>query len=63
MLRRLAAHLNMLSAGELSNSTSTQPRTMPTFDIPKTCKGAVVVNEGPDFHVEVQNVPVPDIGM
>lgn len=33
-----------------------------TFDIPKTCKGGVVVNEGPDFHVEVQDVPVPEPG-
>jgi len=34
----------------------------PSFDIPKTCKAGVVVNEGPDFHVEVQDVPVPEIG-
>ncbi|PQE19612.1 alcohol dehydrogenase protein [Rutstroemia sp. NJR-2017a WRK4] len=32
------------------------------FDIPKTCKAGVVVNEGPDFHVEVQDVPVPEPG-
>ncbi|KAF2465764.1 alcohol dehydrogenase 1 [Lindgomyces ingoldianus] len=31
------------------------------FDIPKECKAGVVVNEGPDFHVEVQMVPVPEI--
>ena len=31
------------------------------FDIPKTCKAGVVVNEGPDFHVEVRDVPVPEI--
>ena len=30
--------------------------------IPKTCKGGVVVNAGPDFRVEVQDVPVPEIG-
>lgn len=35
---------------------------MSEFEIPKECKGAVVVNEGPDFHVEIQMVPVPDIG-
>jgi propanol-preferring alcohol dehydrogenase len=29
------------------------------FDIPKTCKAGVVVNEGPDFYVEVQDVEVP----
>lgn len=34
-----------------------------TFDIPKTCKGGVVVNEGPDFRVEVQDIPVPEPGM
>ncbi|CAI6337277.1 unnamed protein product [Periconia digitata] len=32
----------------------------PKFEIPKTCKGGVVVNEGPDFHVEVQDLPVPE---
>ena len=32
------------------------------FEIPKTCKAGVVVNEGPDFHVEVQDVPVPECG-
>lgn len=34
-----------------------------TFDIPKTCKAGVVVNEGPDFHVEVQDLPTPEPGM
>ncbi|KAL2832650.1 chaperonin 10-like protein [Aspergillus pseudoustus] len=34
----------------------------PTFDIPKECKAGVIVNEGPDFHVEVQMVPVPEPG-
>ncbi|KAF2404996.1 alcohol dehydrogenase 1 [Trichodelitschia bisporula] len=34
----------------------------PSYDIPKTCKAGVVVNEGPDFRVEVQDVPVPEIG-
>lgn len=33
-----------------------------TFDIPKKCKGGVVVNEGPDFHVEVQEVDTPEPG-
>lgn len=33
------------------------------FEIPKTCKAGVTVNEGPDFHVEVQDVPVPEIGL
>ncbi|KAI1629926.1 alcohol dehydrogenase [Exophiala viscosa] len=34
----------------------------PTFDIPKECWGGVVKNEGPDFYVEVEKVPVPEIG-
>ena len=34
-----------------------------TYDIPKKCKAGVVVNEGPDFRVEVQEVDVPEIGM
>lgn len=34
----------------------------PEFDIPTHCKAGVVVNEGPDFHVEVQEVPVPEPG-
>ncbi|KAL4886902.1 chaperonin 10-like protein [Aspergillus karnatakaensis] len=34
----------------------------PVFDIPKECKAGVIVNEGPDFHVEVQMVPVPEPG-
>ncbi|KAH8696909.1 chaperonin 10-like protein [Phaeosphaeriaceae sp. PMI808] len=32
------------------------------YDIPKTCKAGVVINEGPDFKLEVQDVPVPDPG-
>jgi hypothetical protein len=35
----------------------------PMFDIPKECKAGVVVNEGPDFRVEVQMVPVPEISV
>jgi len=34
-----------------------------SFDIPKTCKAAVVKNEGPDFYVKVEDVPVPECGM
>ncbi|KAL4898580.1 chaperonin 10-like protein [Aspergillus ambiguus] len=30
--------------------------------IPSHCKAGVVVNEGPNFHVEVQTVPVPEPG-
>lgn len=31
-------------------------------EIPKTCKAGCVVNEGPDFRVEVEDVPVPEPG-
>jgi propanol-preferring alcohol dehydrogenase len=31
-----------------------------TFDIPKNCKAGVVVNEGPDFTLKVEDVPVPE---
>jgi len=34
----------------------------PHFEIPKTCKAGVVVNEGPDFRVEIQDVDVPEPG-
>lgn len=40
-------------------STESAP---PTFDIPKECIGGVVKNEGPDFYVSVEKVPVPEIG-
>ena len=36
------------------------PANDPQFDIPTLCKAGVVVNEGPDFHVEVQMVDVPE---
>lgn len=48
-----------------TNSSAAESQTngtTPHFDIPKLCKAAVVCNEGPDFHVEVQDVPVPEIG-
>ncbi|KAJ5553657.1 Polyketide synthase enoylreductase [Penicillium frequentans] len=32
------------------------------MEIPTHCKAGVVVDEGPDFHVEVQMVPVPEPG-
>lgn len=35
---------------------------IPRFDISTHCKAGVVINEGPDFHVEVQMVPVPEPG-
>ena len=36
---------------------------MAEVEIPKQCKAGVVVNEGPDFRVEVQMVDVPEPGM
>jgi hypothetical protein len=35
----------------------------PVFEIPKEMKAGVVVNEGPDFRVEVKMIPVPEISM
>lgn len=35
---------------------------MADVEIPKQCKAGVVVNEGPDFKVEVQMVDVPEPG-
>ncbi|KAK2751097.1 hypothetical protein FQN57_000172 [Myotisia sp. PD_48] len=32
------------------------------FVIPKTCKAGVVVNEGPNFSIKVEQVPVPEPG-
>lgn len=34
----------------------------PEYDIPSHCKAGVVVNEGPDFEVRVEMVPVPEPG-
>ncbi|CZR50301.1 related to alcohol dehydrogenase, class V [Phialocephala subalpina] len=34
----------------------------PSFDIPKKCEAGVVVNEGPDFHFEIRDVDVPEVG-
>jgi hypothetical protein len=44
-------------------STSTGNGAAKTYEIPKKCKAGVVVNEGPNFHVEVKEVDVPEIGM
>ncbi|KAF2204289.1 alcohol dehydrogenase 1 [Delitschia confertaspora ATCC 74209] len=40
---------------------ATETENVLTFEIPRECKAGVVVNEGPNFHVEVQMVPVPEI--
>ncbi|KAH8802556.1 putative alcohol dehydrogenase [Xylogone sp. PMI_703] len=31
-----------------------------SYNIPKTCKAGVVINEGPNFTVEIEEVPVPE---
>ena len=36
---------------------------MSEAEIPKKCKAGVVVDPGPDFHLEVQDVEVPIPGM
>jgi hypothetical protein len=33
------------------------------YQIPKECKAGVVVDEEPNFRVQVQTVPVPEPGM
>jgi propanol-preferring alcohol dehydrogenase len=48
LLLRLALHINMADTK--------------TYDVPKTCKAGVVVNEGPDFKLEIEDVPVPEPG-
>lgn len=42
--------------------TNGDSNTTPTPDIPTHCKAGVVINEGEDFTVEVQDVPVPEPG-
>jgi propanol-preferring alcohol dehydrogenase len=34
----------------------------PSPEIPKTCKAGCVIEEGPNFRIEVLDVPVPDPG-
>lgn len=36
--------------------------TLSQLDIPTHCKAGVVVNEGPNFEVKVEMVPVPKPG-
>lgn len=35
---------------------------MAELSIPKTCKAGVMYDEGPDFYVKVEQVPVPEPG-
>jgi hypothetical protein len=53
------AHSSFGSFAMSPSATETATETVPKFEIPKTCKAGVVVNEGPDFYVEVQDVEVP----
>ncbi|TVY25655.1 alcohol dehydrogenase [Lachnellula hyalina] len=46
----------------MSSQKTEAPTPTLSFDIPKKCKAGVVVNEGPDFQVEVRDVDVPEIG-
>ena len=43
-------------------SSNGSEATNGVFKIPEKCKAGVVVNEGPDFHLEVQMVDVPQPG-
>jgi hypothetical protein len=36
---------------------------VPTFEIPKECKAGVVHNEGPNFELKVEMVPVSEPGI
>lgn len=42
--------------------SKTETEATPSYDVPKECNAGVVVNEGPDFHVEVRKVAVPEPG-
>lgn len=48
----------MATSADANGSEQKQP----TYEIPKECNAGVVVNEGPNYHVEVQKVPVPEPG-
>jgi hypothetical protein len=54
----------MSSANDVNDANGVHANgyAAPTYDIPKECKAGVVVDEGPNFRVEVQMVPVPEIG-
>lgn len=43
-------------------SANGEVHSKPEFVIPTYCKAGVVVNEGENFTVEVQDVPVPQPG-
>jgi hypothetical protein len=48
---------------ETTNGSTAGIANATTTEIPKTCKAGVVVNEGPDFTLEIEDVPVPEPGM
>jgi hypothetical protein len=49
-----------MATSELPEKTNGSEQT---YEIPKKCKAGVVVDEGPNFRVEVQEVDVPEIGL
>jgi hypothetical protein len=52
----------LLSAKLKTTRRSSKYRPHLIMEIPKQCKAGVVINEGPNFHVEVQMVDVPEPG-
>jgi len=52
--RNIGIHFENPSRPDTANMTE--------VEIPKQCKAGVVVNEGPDFRIEVQMVDVPEPG-
>jgi prolyl oligopeptidase PreP (S9A serine peptidase family) len=54
--------VTLLQQVQTNSQTDNNPETMAEVEIPKQCKAGVVVNEGPDFKVEVQMVDVPEPG-
>ncbi|KAL1959446.1 hypothetical protein VTO42DRAFT_1891 [Malbranchea cinnamomea] len=51
-----------VSNGGTTQATEQAAAGSPEFQIPKTCKAGVVVNEGPNFTMRVEEVPVPEPG-
>ena len=55
---RLDCHLAQQHKPQSLATTVSNKMSQP--EIPKQCKAGVVVNEGPDFKVEIQMVDVPE---
>lgn len=60
--RRKASNLLLDTMTVEANGSATSNGSDLVSEIPKTCKAGVVVNEGPDFTVRVEEVPVPEPG-